>query len=308
MSKPRFHPPSCREYAVVSKCVDDQFLLAPTDRSALVVAQALQLAQERHPDVEILAVMVMGNHLHLVLRVHRASHSSFLQLALSQIATRMNKLLGRRGAFWLRRYDDVALLDDAATLTNIHYTHANPVRAHLVERAVEWPGLSSYEAMTSGRERLDAEWLDEVAWREAGALESERDDFVERASVRLGRPTAWDGLSPDELLVARRAMRANMREEESAMAQDRSRRNTAVPTPASLAKKDPRSRPECPKRAPKRKWASGADELVAAHRTAYGQMLGPYYRASRQFRDTGVMCPFPVGTYPPRIARPFEDL
>ena len=101
-------------------------------------------------------------------------------------------------------------------------------------------------------------------------------------------------------------MVANIRDEERALCAERERTRTTVPPVESLPKKDPRSRPVRPKRDRKRKRAFGAPELVEAHRLAYSLMLPAYRAASRRYRDTGEMCPFPAGTYPPRIAKPFE--
>jgi hypothetical protein len=61
-----------------------------------------------------------------------------------------------------------------------------------------------------------------------------------------------------------------------------------------------------PKR-PKRKRASGSDELVKRFHEAYEQMMPSYQAASRKFRETGVMPPFPEGTYPPRIMYAFVE-
>ena len=306
MSPPRFHHPDYTVFLIGSKCVDDQMLLAPTDVCCFVVMDVLERALRRYADVMIIALVIMGNHPHILLRARNHWLSDFMRDVKTQIAKRMNAILGRRGAFWMERYDDPAILDDEAVMTTLHYIHVNPLRAGLVARCEQYPGVSSFHAYLTGSDSISTTYFDEDGWRAAGADPEHRERFTHTATVPIGRPPGWEEKNDLERRAAERAVIANVRDEERAFAAEREREHRTVPPIESLSKKDPRSRPAKPKRERRRKRAFGAPELVEAHRAAYSQMLPAYRAASRRYRESGVMCPFPAGTYPPRIRRPFE--
>lgn len=306
MSPPRFHHPDYTVFLIGSKCVDDQLLLAPTDVCRFVVMDVLQRALARYVDVMIIALVMMGNHPHILLRVRNDCLSDFMRDVKSGIGRRMNAILGRRGAFWMERYRDPPVLDDEAVMTTLHYIHANPLRAGLVERCEDYPGVSSFHAYLSGTNSISTTYFDEDGWRAAGADTEARERFTHTATVPIGRPPSWEGMNDLERRAADGAVVANIRDEERSLSAERESARRTVPPVESLPKKDPRGRPAKPKRDRKRKWAFGAPELVEAHRVAYSQMLPTYRAASRRYRETGELCPFPAGTYPPRIAKAFE--
>lgn len=307
MSKPRYHPRSVRLWKLGSKCVDDQFLLTPTEEVRTLVFLFLAKMQELH-DVEIVAAVFMGNHFHLLLLLHEDRLPDVMRDFKGGLARALNRVHGRRGAFWMERYDDDAVLDDAAVETAIHYAHANPVRAHVVEKAEDYVGVSSWKAYSEDRGAMTHTYFDEPAWRRAGALESLRALHLRTVTVAIARPPSWQGISPSERRAKVRALRANMREEERVAAAARREGGTSVRSAQELVSRDPRTRPRhpAPKRV-KRKRASGSDELVRKFHEAYRQMLPSYRTASLRFRETGRLPPFPEGTYPPRIMYAFVE-
>ena len=132
MSQPRYHPRHVRLWKIGSKCVDDQFLLAPTSDVYTLVFLFLAKMQELY-DVELVGFVFMGNHFHILVRLHEDRLPDIMRDFKGGLAKALNRLHGRRGALWMERYDDDAVLDDAAAETALHYFHANPVRAHVVE-------------------------------------------------------------------------------------------------------------------------------------------------------------------------------
>ncbi|MFO0713962.1 MAG: hypothetical protein U0353_29165 [Sandaracinus sp.] len=55
-------------------------------------------------------------------------------------------------------------------------------------------------------------------------------------------------------------------------------------------------------------WAHGSDEQVRAYEKAYAEVMVAYELASTRYPETGVLCPFLAGTFPPRIPVPREVL
>lgn len=309
---PRHHPPEIREYHCVSKCVDDQHLLTPTEETTYIIARVWEMAQAKY-DFTLCALMGMSNHTHDEIRLGQTPLPRIQQFVKSQIARRMNRVLGRSGAFWMRRYHDTAILDAEASSSSVHYQHANPVRASLSEHAESWIGTTSHRAFVEGKDSFTASWFDERSWKRAGSDPERKDEFVRKATVRIGAPIAFDGLSEAERDALRASMRARMEAEEQAAASARAMEGELPPRPQAAARIDPRSRPDQPKRGGRpegrlrrRVRAAGEASLVEALADAYAIKLPVYRRASERYRRTGVLCAFPSGMYPPWIPHAFE--
>jgi hypothetical protein len=259
--------------------------------------------------VELVGFVFMGNHFHILVRLHEDRLPDIMRDFKGGLAKALNRLHGRRGALWMERYDDDVVLNDDAAEAAVHYFHANPVRAHVVSRVDDYTGVSSWKAYAEDLDSLTHTYLDERSWRRAGAIESLRGLYMKTATVRVSRPPSWDGLSRAARRAKVQGLIADMREEERRAAAERACEGTSVPSPEEAVRRDPRSRPKRPEaKRRKRKWASGTDEQVQRFCEAYDQMLPAYRRASLEFRRTGTMPAFPAGTYPPRIMYAFVEV
>ena len=78
-----------------------------------LVGAALARAQEKC-GVEIIAVIVMSNHIHLVIRTPRKNCAEFMRIFKSNVARAVNRMTGRRGPLWARRADIQPALDETA--------------------------------------------------------------------------------------------------------------------------------------------------------------------------------------------------
>lgn len=295
----RYYPPGVSVYHVSSKCVDDQFLWRPTKQTTFLIARVLAATIDKY-GIGLFAVVVMANHFHFVVRAEANQLSAAMQFFKSQMALKLNPLLKRRGAMSRERFSHQPVLDDESYAQLVHYVHANPVRAHCVERADRWPGLSSYSAVVGGRDSIEVTYFDEDAWTEVGKPKRLA-DFTEVVRVPLERAPNSQGLSSLGLEASCRALRSKMEATEREMALVRRTSRARIPSPASLMKLDPRSRPKEQNEAKPRPWAFGAAHAVWALRNAYRAMLEAYREASARFRDTGVLGAFPAGTFPPWI-------
>lgn len=299
MRRIRYYPPNVRVYHATSKCVDDQFLWRPTRRTTFLIASALAKTLEKY-DIGLYAAVVMANHFHLVVRAEDKVLSAAMQFFKSRVARALNPLLDRQGAMSKERFKDQSVLDDASLMQLVHYVHANPVRAHCVARAQDWPGLSSYAAVTEGRDAIEVAYFDEDAWRAAGrpkrlAL------FTDTVRVPLEKLPQWEGLSADALRAAHGSLRSSMDAAEREMSLTRQKSRVRLRSIASLMNADPRIRPAGPRPNTPPPWAFGAADAVRALRDAYRNMIAFYLKASARFRETGVLGEFPEGTFPPWV-------
>jgi hypothetical protein len=221
---------------------------------------------------------------------------------------------GKQRAFFKRRYRAEPILSDAAAVGIEQYVHQQAVKHELVERAIEWPGLCSYASVIEGRSAVEASWFDEESWRELSGRRDERGNFVRTASVPLTPLPHRVGLSDLELGAHRRALVLNMQDLEAQVA--RKRRDDGsrhLHKPEKYTTQDPNGMP--PGRRKKNKTpqplAHGTDEQVKAYEESYAEVMAAYDLASRRYRETGKLCPFPAGTFPPfppRIPTPREVL
>ncbi|MDO9638229.1 MULTISPECIES: transposase [Pseudomonadota] len=89
--------------------------------------------------VESLAWVVMPDHLHWLLVLHRGSLSELMRRVKGRSARQINSLAGRRGQLWQDGYHDHALRKEEDVLPVARYIVANPLRAGLVERIGDYP-------------------------------------------------------------------------------------------------------------------------------------------------------------------------
>ncbi len=140
-----------RHYFITNRTLNEHFWLVPDLETNNAILRALGAALRRYR-VRLVAFVFMSNHFHLVVQVEEDVVSDFVGLLQSRIARILNPRLGRRGAFWQRRFSAIPIVDAAALQERIQYTVLNPVRAGLVSTIDEWPGIVSHFASGATRE------------------------------------------------------------------------------------------------------------------------------------------------------------
>lgn len=129
-------------YLVTRRCTQRQFLLTPTSRRYVQAFLFCLAYAAQRTGVQIHAVVVMGNHYHIVLTDPYGVLPVFAECLNKLVAKCMNAMRGRWENFWASEpVSYVRLLDDEAIVDKIAYTLCNPVQEGLVKRGEEWPGL-----------------------------------------------------------------------------------------------------------------------------------------------------------------------
>lgn len=130
-------------YLITRRCTQRQFLLRPSSDTRQLFGYLLAIAADRYR-IDVHAVCVMSNHVHLVVTDPEARLPAFTQFLDSLVGRAMNARLNRSENFWAAaRSSAVALLTASDVLDKIAYVLANPVAAGLVKRGRLWPGLWS---------------------------------------------------------------------------------------------------------------------------------------------------------------------
>jgi len=114
----------------------------------------LRLAKAQYP-VSMLAYCVMPNHFHLIVRASQADMlSQFMRWLSTSHVRRHHQRKGTCGHVWQGRYKSFRIKADGHLLMVMRYVERNPVRAGLVEHAVDWPWSSHQEALGVQRSAL----------------------------------------------------------------------------------------------------------------------------------------------------------
>jgi putative transposase len=92
---------------------------------------------------DLLAWVVMPNHVHLLVKVSDTSLSKIVKELKRYTAREANKILRQEGAFWTEDYFDTYMRDAEHELKTRRYIENNPVKALLVREPKEWPWSSA---------------------------------------------------------------------------------------------------------------------------------------------------------------------
>jgi REP element-mobilizing transposase RayT len=108
--------------------------------AALIVLETLQWL-DKEGRIELLAAVVMPDHLHYVAVLRRGSLDRVMHSLKRHAAYAIHRKDGKSGGLWQSGYHDRALHNDRGVADAIDYCLQNPVRAGLVVDFREYPHL-----------------------------------------------------------------------------------------------------------------------------------------------------------------------
>jgi REP element-mobilizing transposase RayT len=143
MSLPREVLPG-RFYLITRRCTQRQFLLRPDKHVNNAFTYCLGDAAKRF-DIDVVLTCAMSNHHHTVIYDRHANYPAFLEHFHKMSARCLNVHRRRWENFWSsEQVCVVRLIDNDDVIEKLVYVATNPVKAHLVERAHQWPGVNGY--------------------------------------------------------------------------------------------------------------------------------------------------------------------
>ncbi len=93
----------------------------------------------------LLSWVVMPNHVHfLITRFETTTLAQIMQTLKSLTSHKANKILGRKGQFWMEDYFDRYIRNSDHFAKTIKYIENNPVKARLCKRPEDWPFTSAW--------------------------------------------------------------------------------------------------------------------------------------------------------------------
>ncbi|SDQ47733.1 putative transposase [Pseudoxanthomonas sp. CF385] len=146
------------------------FTVTLADRSATTLVDhadelraAIRAVRRRHP-FSILAIVVLPDHLHAVLRLPEDDDRYSMRwrlikreftMRLRARGVRIARRPGKERRLWARRFWEATIRDAASLARRIDYVHFNPVRHGLVTRAADWPHSSFHAFVARGALPID---------------------------------------------------------------------------------------------------------------------------------------------------------
>ncbi|MCC7477115.1 transposase [bacterium] len=121
--------------ALLDRCHGACLLRRP-EVAAVVQENLFHFDADRY---RLLAWCVMPNHVHILIEVLNGyTLDKIMHGCKHNTATRINRVLGRSGPFWLEDYFDRCVRDEEHLNRTIEYIERNPVSAGLCSRIEEW--------------------------------------------------------------------------------------------------------------------------------------------------------------------------
>lgn len=294
MTKPRRH--IAGQVALLTRhCTGRQFLLRPDD----FINQALSFETAKAASkncVAIYGAMAMMNHIHYGVGDILAKRSFFMQSAMSGVAKARNFDLQREGHFWgSGSYGDVVLLDRDAIEYELIRMWTAPVRAGLVERAVDWIGFKI----------LPSDW--------GKTIEIERPEkFYGRknpAKVKLcpAHPPGYEGMTPEEIAAY---YEAKLRKEEERIVRERKRAGLGISGVKEVLDVEPSYSPKLEWPPPQKinpRFSTNDSELMFRAVTDYKEFCKEYENCrQRWLQRKAKEVRFPCGTLALKYRAPIK--
>ncbi len=127
------------------------FLMRPDDVTNNAFVFCLAIAALR-TGIDIMFSCAMSNHHHTIIFDRNGTYPEFIAHFHKLFAKCQNSWHGRWENFWASRKTSVVRLVTRADVINkIVYAATNPVKANLVERATQWPGVNTLSHFLYGR-------------------------------------------------------------------------------------------------------------------------------------------------------------
>ncbi|MFH1809562.1 MAG: transposase [Pseudomonadota bacterium] len=285
-----------RLYFVTNRTQQGRLLLTPSpqinDLIGGVLTRALNLF-----DVEIFAFVFLSNHFHLIVRAAEGQLAPFMSHLQGNIAREVGRLIDWRGAFWERRYSAEPILDDKSFVERLGYLLSNGVKEGLVNKARQWPGMSSLPELTQGVRR-EFTWLNRTElWRRRQRdPKTSESSCSERYPLQVAVAPCWRGLSA---AARQERVLSLVREHEASARAQRGCRPVAGSE--AVKRQRPHHRPRRLKCSRRPMCHAATRAARQEYRRQYQEVLAAYRESSNRFRDGDYAVEFPRYCYRPPL-------
>jgi hypothetical protein len=269
------------------RCANRQYFLRPSKEVNQAFLYCYAVAAERHR-MTVYWLIALSNHHHDGDHDNEGKYPLFLRYLHSLLARCLNVHLGRWENFWATEQAGALHLGDAdAIFDKMIYSLTNPVKDHLVDKALNWPGVSSLRYQLADRP---------VVVKRPKWFFDPDGEMPEQAELRFERPPEFAHLSQQQW---RDKIQAAVAEAERKAAAERQRTGRKVIGRKAILRQSPYSCPKScterrglrPRVAARNKWRR--IELLQANQ----QFLRDYRQALTRRCSGELDVEFPYGTY-----------
>ena len=282
---------------VSSRTLHGRFLTRPSAEVNKLILGILGRAQAKYP-VEIFAFVFLSNHFHLLMRASSAKRmAEFVSFVKSNIAKELGRLHDWKQTFWGGRYYSAPLADDSVEdeAARFMYILSNGCKEGLVASPLDWPGVSSAQALYRGETTMQGIWYDRTAEFHA-RIRGEQKLFPTVQTVHLSPLPFLAQSTPAE---QREYMVAAIRHIEQET-RERHKENGTRPLGArNIEQRNPHDSPNDFHPSPAPWFHCMNREQYRAMRAARAITVAAYREAAERLRRGDTDVEFPDGTFPP---------
>ncbi|MDY7092733.1 MAG: transposase [Acidobacteriota bacterium] len=304
MRKPiRFVPPGGALVLVTHRCLQARFLLTPNDQLNQL-AKAIVARAARRAGVEVVVVLIFGNHVHLLLRVPNAyAMAQFMSYFAGNLAREAGRIHRWSGKFWHRQYSYSVVADDEASQAQtLRYLLSHGCKEDLVASPLQWPGLHPASMILEGQAHRGT-WVDRTSLcrdrHNRPASPPKEEDYEQEEILELVQLPCWADLSWEEYQARVRAL---VEEIEKETRHRHSRDGTRPLGRRKVLRQNPFRAPKKPKKGPGPLIIAASSAAKEAFEEAYRQVVAAYMADSAKLRAGDRLVRFPEGTFPPALA------
>ena len=290
MTPPRIVKPD-RTYLLSRRVTQRKFLLSPNKETDEAIAFCFVVAAKRY-GLDVYWLSVMSNHYHAGVRDRFGNYPEFLRYFHSLLARCLNAYYGRWENLWSTEPSGVVELCGAEDIFHWQiYSLCNPVKAHLVDRVLNWPGFNSYRYQLSNKPVV----LHRPRW-----FFDKDGDMPEVVELEFVRPPEWAHLTQQQWADK---VRAAVTKQEEEAAAERAVKGTKVRGRKAILRQSPFSCPKtCAERRGLRPRVASRDKWRRIERLRANKVFQRRYREAYNSRKAGeVDVVFPYGTYKLRV-------
>jgi len=301
---PRFIPSSSTGalVEVTYRTIQGRFLLRPSPELNELVVGVLARAQS-FCDAELIGIVVMSNHVHLLLWVENQWHlSTLMQHFGGNTAREVNRLRDWKGSLWERQNTGIYVTEEpSAQIERLSLED-------LVERVRDWPGIHFGRQLLEGRSLLVGKWVDRTLkyrlemQRRNKEKEEDRevrpDEYTMTLTVELKPLPCLEHLGWGGYI---RFVTELIRDAEKEARRDRERRGVEVVGREEIRRHDPQTRPNRVKTSPAPPVHAASKKAHLEWREAFGMFLLAYREAAKLLRQGIQDVAFPEGCFPPGL-------
>ena len=289
--------------AVTGRTIQGRYLTRPSAKANQLILGVIGRAQELY-EVDIFAFVYLSNHYHYMLRVDWAVQlSEFMRHVNTNIAKELGRLHDWSQAFWGHRFHSASIGDsEASQMSWLAYIFKNSCKEGLVGSPLDWPGVTSANALHRGDETLEGVWYDRLKQETARKSGQGYVEFPEKKTVHLSALPFIEGGKEQQLNYVRQLVSAV--EEETAA---RFRENGTTPLGVEdILAEDPHGKPEHFERSPAKLFhAATLEDYWPMYYARVAKELA-YRAASKRLKKSNIASRnfgFPEDCHPPPFPR-----